>query len=117
MDSVLDEAHQLQNGLVARATGGDFEIRDYHKLRSNLKNNIGTQSLVPDFVRRCQNQDQFWTWIKRDKHTYQERRDVIWNAFPPLIEGLEQGSITPSDTTISDQLAAFLAATKNAQDK
>ena len=107
MESALDKAHQLQNGLVARATGGDFDAQDYQRLRSNLMANSDMQPLVPEFVRRSQNLDQFWAWIKYDVPTYQERRVVIWNAFTDLIERLEQAKSTPSDTAISDQLVAL----------
>ncbi len=109
MDSILDKAYQLQNGLVARATGGDFEAHEYMSLRSSLTENIDTQNLVPDFVRRCRNLDQFWAWIKRETDDLQNgiwetRRQIIWEAFNPLLDRLEQSISTPSDAIISDQL-------------
>ncbi len=112
MDSVLDKTNQLQNGLVARATGGNFEDDEYKSLRSSVMENVDAQELVPDFVRRCRNLDQFWAWVKRETDELQHgiweaRRKIIWEAFNPLLDRLEQSISTPSDTIISDQLEAL----------
>ncbi|OUS08243.1 hypothetical protein A9Q96_01935 [Rhodobacterales bacterium 52_120_T64] len=99
METTLDEAHQLQNGLAARATGGDFANLDYLQIRSSLMNDSSTESLVPDFVRRCKNIDQFWAWIKDEKPTYAERRKIIWDSFSPLIEEIETLSKPTKETS------------------
>lgn len=112
MEAMLDKAHQLQNGLVARATGGEFAAFDYDNLRASLMGSAETQAFVPDFVRRCRNIDQFWAWIKGETDDIQNgswaaRRQIIWKAFNPLIDKLENTNATPSDKTISEQLTSL----------
>jgi hypothetical protein len=95
-ESTLDKAVRLQNGLIARATGGgDFDGAAYKALRSYFMSRVETKGLVPDFVRRCSDTAQFWGLIKYEYASYQERREFIWDRFRPLIEQLERTSVRP----------------------
>ncbi|WP_342078485.1 hypothetical protein [Yoonia sp. SS1-5] len=96
-DSLLDRIHRLQNGLVAEATGESFDGGDseYKKLRHEVASSSLVKDLAPDFVRRCSGLEQFWGWIKYEKPTYAERRNLIWQAFAPMIERLEFDQVSP----------------------
>jgi hypothetical protein len=105
----LDRATQLQNGLVAQATGNGFDGGDpaYKELRRYFAQRADTKGKLPDFVRRCSDLAQFWGWIKYEKPSYAERRQLIWGAFRPLIEYLEGLDRTPGVVPITEALEAF----------
>lgn len=107
--SLLDQAHRLQDGLISRATGGDFADGDpaYKELRREFMSRPETKDKVPDFVRRCSDLAQFWGFIKHELSTYRERRDLIWGAFGPLIEFLEAQDRSPGVAPITGTLKAF----------
>ena len=103
----VDKAILLQNGLISRAyrrcefDGGN---PPYKELRSFFGDRPDTRTKLPDFLRRCSDLGQFWGWIKYEKPTYQERRDLIWDAFRPLIEFLEADVSNPAVAPITEAL-------------
>jgi hypothetical protein len=105
----LDRATQLQNGLVAEATGNAFDGGDpaYKELRRYFAQRADTKGKLPDFVRRCSDLAQFWGWIKYEKPSYAERRQLIWGAFRPLIDYLEGLDRTPGVVPITEALEGF----------
>jgi hypothetical protein len=58
-------------------------------------------------VRTCRDLAQFWSFIKYEKGSYAERRELIWGSFAPLLDRLEGKDSRPSDTPISDGLRNF----------
>jgi hypothetical protein len=86
-ESVLDKAIRLQNGLIASATGGGFDGGDsvYQELRRFFASRADTESKLPDFVRRCRDLGQFWGFVKYERGTYAERRNLLWDAFHPRL--------------------------------
>jgi hypothetical protein len=96
-ETLLDRVHRLQDGLVAEATGMTFDGGEveYKKLRTEICNVSSVSSNVPPFLRRCSDLAQFWGWIKYERPTYAERRNLIWQAFGQLTEQLEFGSQSP----------------------
>lgn len=103
-ESLIDKVTKLQNGLVARATGGDFEDREYKQLRDDLINNPSTSGKLPSFVRNCRNVSQFWPYIQSKSPHYQGRRVYIWDAFRPLLDQLETQERSPSTAPITETL-------------
>lgn len=103
----LERTQCLQNLLIARATGQAAEDRDYKIIRQNLLVSKDAAELLPHFVRICRDLPQFWSFIKRERGTYDERRELIWSAFTPLVEHLEGKTVRPSDAPISDGLKSF----------
>ena len=97
----------LQDGLIAWATGDPFDEGVYRRYRLDLLARHDLRHLVPAFVRRCREFAQFWGWIKLQRPTYAQRRLLIWDAFSPLIEHLEDGNRTPSDDSVSVTLASL----------
>lgn len=108
-ETFLDRVVRLQNGLVARATGGQFEGDDaeYGRLRRDLLGDPMLAAMAPSFIRRCGDLAQFWGFIKHEHSSYQERRELIWIAFRPLIEHLESKDRSAGDDSVAGALRRF----------
>jgi hypothetical protein len=102
-----ERAEYLQNMLISVSTGGAGEDRDYKSLRQYFNDNPATSELLPKFVRTNRDLSQFWGFIKYEYGKYQERRDIIWAEFSPLLDFLEGRNNKPSDPAISDGLKSF----------
>lgn len=107
--SPIDKAMIFQNGLIAQATGANFDGGDaaYKELRAYFASRSDTKDKLPDFVRRCSDLAQFWAFIKYEVAGYRERRTFIWDAFRPLIEYLEAQDRSPAVGPIGATLEAF----------
>lgn len=103
----LERAQYLQNLLIAQATGNGADDGEYLAVRRALLDNRETADLLPGFVRTCRNLAQFWGFIKYEKGSYAERRELIWSSFAPLLDCLEGKASRPSDMPISDGLRSF----------
>lgn len=105
----FDRVSRLRNVLIARATGQEVHDADaaYRELRRHFGERADTKAKLPPFVRRCSDLPQFWGWIKYEKRTYAERRELIWDAFRPLVSYLEGMDNAPGTAPITDVLEAF----------
>jgi hypothetical protein len=106
----FDKAQFLQNLLIAHATGREADNGEYQSVRKALLDKAETAERLPRFVWTCRDLAQFWAFIKYEKGSYAERRQLIWTAFAPLLEYLEKSASRPSDTPISQGLKSFDAA-------
>lgn len=108
-ESILDTALRLQNGLIAEATGSSFDGGNYayQELRQYFASRGDTKTKLPDFVRRCRDLAQFWQFIKYERAHYYERRELIWEAFRPLIEYLEAYDRAPGLAPVTETLEKF----------
>lgn len=108
-ESALDKAIRFQNGLIARATGENFDGGDtaYKELRQYFLIRADTRTKAPDFIRQCSDLAQFWGYIKYALDHYHQRRKLIWDAFRPLIEYLEAHDRAPGVMPISETLKTF----------
>ena len=106
---MLEKAIRLQNGLIAFSTGGSFDggTDEYRSLRTIFIAAGDTKTIVPIFIHRCRDLNQFWAFIKYEIPTYKERREFIWEAFRPLIERLESANLNPGIIPISETIGAF----------
>ncbi|BCW89560.1 hypothetical protein sos41_27260 [Alphaproteobacteria bacterium SO-S41] len=104
-----DKAIRFQNALISLATGGNFDGGSdaYRELREYFGQRADTREKLPDFIRRCADTSQFWGFIKYEKETYRERRELIWSAFRPLITYLEFRDNSPAVDTVTHQVLAF----------
>jgi hypothetical protein len=100
---------RLQNGLIAVATGSDPAKLDmeYRAARAQLSNRPDLKDKLPDFVKQNRDAAQFLGWVKYGFKTYQERRNVIWAGFRPLIDYLEAQDRSPGVAPITNALEAF----------
>jgi Abortive infection C-terminus len=108
-ETPLDKAIRFQNGLIAQATSSSFDGGDpaYKEMRQYFATRSDTKTKLPDFVRRCSDLAQFWGFIKYERAHYQERRELIWAAFRPLIEYLEAHDRAPGIMPITETLETF----------
>ncbi|HHD79578.1 MAG TPA: abortive phage resistance protein [Epsilonproteobacteria bacterium] len=90
----------FQDGVVARATGSDFDNELYTAVRNRLLGNKALEKLIPDWVKTKRTIDQFWTFIKGRFSTYQERREFLWDEFAPILNYLETKSTSPLEESI-----------------
>ena len=91
----FERAMALQNILLSRATGGQEYEQEYQKLRTYFKQDGSLWELMPNFVRRNFDLQQFWTFIKHEFLTYHERRAYIYDCFQEILAHLEQNIRSP----------------------
>jgi hypothetical protein len=108
-ESPLDMAIRFQNSLLSFSTGGSFDGGEeaYKSLRQQFAARPDTKDKLPDFVRRCRDLGQFWSFIKYERSTYQERRVLLWDAFRPLIDYLEAQDRSPGVAPITAVIEQF----------
>jgi hypothetical protein len=107
--TLLEKVEKLQAGFIGCATqdGGDIDAAAYERLRMELIGDATTRGRLPEFVRKCRDQRQFWQFIKNKFPSYRERRDYIWAEFRPVIDYLELQERTPGVEPITLTLEAF----------
>jgi len=89
--SVLEKIEALQNIMLASVTGGARDEAEYRQIREELFRMPGLKDALPRFVRTCGDLSQLWHFIKTQEKlgSYASRREYIWEAFRPLIAGLD----------------------------
>lgn len=109
MKEELDQINELnefqlveyfQDGIVARATGDNFDNQLYTSVRNKLISNKTIEKLLPEWIKTKRTIDQFWTFIKGRFSTYQERREFLWEEFAPVLNYLETKSTSPIQESI-----------------
>ena len=106
-ESIAERAKVVENILIDAATGGLLDEDTYGHLRTELMRDQQIKSMLPDFVRTCRRLSTFWPFIKKQASTYAERRQIIGEAFTPLLDYLEGLDRSPGDLTTSDTLEVF----------
>ncbi|WP_313450987.1 abortive infection family protein [Pseudomonas rhodesiae] len=106
---LIDDVDGLQSIFVNRATGNgnDDDERDYPLYRQSVLNDPAAAALVPAWVKRIRNLDQFWGFIQPKFPSYAERRKFIWEEFSKLVEYAESGGSLPADSVVSEALSRF----------
>lgn len=97
----------MEGILIAAATGGSSDNHIYEHLRREFMADPAIRDLLPRFVRTYRNLSAFWPYIKNQAGTYAERRQIISEAFTPLIDHLEGHNSAPGDIAISSVLEGF----------
>lgn len=105
--SLYIKVKDLQDALVATATGGGSPDVDYVALRAELLGIAAVGGRLPTFVHSCRDLSQFWQFIKRQFPTYQERREYLWKEFEPLLAHLESHPQAILQTTDAQLLASL----------
>ncbi|TDN80605.1 abortive infection Abi-like protein [Salegentibacter sp. 24] len=90
----------FQDGVVARATGSDFDNQLYTTVRTKLIRNKALEKKLPEWIKTKRTIDQFWTFIKGRFSTYQERREYLWDEFAIALNYLEKKSTSPLEKSI-----------------
>ncbi len=105
--SAVERATMMEEILVASATGGSNDDDTYRFLRREFMADPVLKDLLPGFVCTYRNLSTFWPFIKNEASTYVERRQIIGEAFTPLMDHLEDTNTTPGDMIASDTLESF----------
>jgi hypothetical protein len=93
LENDFEFAEALQANLIARATGGDYDSRNYVLIRKKFLQNEDIKSKLPGFIKKCRDIEQFWQFIKEKfsgNGCYAERRTYIYESFQDLLEHLEE---------------------------
>lgn len=122
--TLVDKVMELQDGLVAEATGGDFPGAEtgtdrefvegktrYSNLRHELVIAPETGSWLPDFVRKSSSLQDFKAFIRGEIEDYSARRRFLWDSFGPLISALKGDPLAPAGITITSRLELLKAHT------
>lgn len=107
--SLIDDVDALQSIFINRATGNgnNDDERDYQLYRQGVLDDPRAASLVPAWVKRHRNLDQFWGFIQPKFPSYAERRTFIWDEFRKLVEFAESKDVHPSDAVVSEAMNRF----------
>jgi hypothetical protein len=88
----LELAEYLQNIVISKATGGDFDNINYKVIRTKFLDDVKLQELIPDYIKKCRDVEQFWQFIKT-KYSgdgcYTKRKNYIYESFQDLLDYLE----------------------------
>jgi eukaryotic-like serine/threonine-protein kinase len=88
-DDIVLQIEHFKMGLISRATGGEFEQKEYSRLRKIVLGIPGVKKITPRFLKLCRTTDEYWGWIKGEAPTYAERRLIISEALNPILEIVE----------------------------
>jgi predicted nucleotide-binding protein len=95
----FDKANYLLNLLVRRATGKPADSGEYEQLRQQLLSNPSIAEKMPSWVRAHRSLDSFWSFIKQQYGSYDERRTFLSEEFTPLLDAIEFGAPNQKKTT------------------
>ena len=117
MTTRLEKVRQLQDIVIARATGKDHHDEEYRRLndeeykrlRLELLGDSAVKGSLLQFFITYDELPKFWVFIRQKFSSYAERRNFIWEEFGSLIKDLEQDLIAaqPADNDISAILSNF----------
>lgn len=99
----FEYAVHLQNNIIARATGKDFDSKNYKFIREKFLTDINTKDLLPDFIRTCRDIEQFWQFIKvkfSERGCYDQRRSFILESFQNILSYLEEKELSNGSSLI-----------------
>ncbi len=108
-NQLLFDAERFQEVVIQRAIGDGNDPAAYRELRATLLASA-VKALVPEFIVKCRDLNQFWGFIQPLYAHYKERKAFIWEAFRPMMEQLESGLGAPVVDVASEKIAKLDAA-------
>ena len=99
LENDFEFAESLQKNILGKATGLDFDSKNYSVLRIKFMGEENTKKFLPDYIRKCRDINQFWQFIKNKFSTYAERRTFIYETFQDLLDYLETEHTQGKKTT------------------
>ncbi|MEG3754016.1 abortive infection family protein [Psychromonas arctica] len=106
----FDRVEYFQTLVLNRATSGevsDVDKNHYIQMRQHIIANPNYSELLPRWVKKNRNIDQFWQFIKNKFPTYAERRAFLNEELNPLLEYLETKQTLPPAKSIDEALSKF----------
>lgn len=94
-DDVIELIEEFKTALTDYSTGGttDLTDQDYKRIRKIIIVMSNLQDLIPDFIYKYRNFNEFLGYIKEKYGSYAERRTYLAEVFNPMIDRLEEGNI------------------------
>ncbi len=99
LENDFEFAESLQKNIIGRATGLDFDSKNYSMLRMKFMEDENSKKFLPDYIRKCRDINQFWQFIKNEFGSYAERRTFIYETFQDVLNYLETENIQGKKTT------------------
>lgn len=102
LENDLELAEYIQNIIIGKATGGDFDNTNYKMIRSKFLSDIKLKYFIPDYIKKCRDVEQFWQFIKAKYNgdgCYTKRKNYIYETFQDLLDHLEAENIQGKKTT------------------
>lgn len=65
---------------------GNLNDKSYATIRKQLLSIDRMKDIIPEYIMKCRNLDDFWQFIKIKHSTYQGRRTYLAQTFTPVIE-------------------------------
>lgn len=93
LDNNFELAEALRKNLISRATGGNFDSRNYQFIRKEFLQDETIKPLLPTYIKDCRDIEQFWQFIKEEisgTGSYGQRRTFINESFQDLLGYLEE---------------------------
>ncbi|MDA7746015.1 abortive infection family protein [Psychromonas sp.] len=106
----FDRVEYLQSLVLTKATGGEVDDNHYKEMRQHLIANPNYSELIPRWLKKNRNIDQFWLFIKNKFTTYAERRVFLNDELNPLLEFIETNQTLPPAKSIDEVLSKFDAS-------
>jgi len=91
-DNIVTLLEVLQEGVTAHATGGRWDDSEYRRIRRTIIEHPTLSQVVPEFLKKNRNLEEFWSFIKDKFKTYRERRLFISESLYPLFNKAEQNT-------------------------
>jgi len=102
LDNNLQLAEYIQGSLLARATNGDFDSKNYKDIRQKFLSDNSIKKFLPHYIIKCRDLEQFWQFIKVEysgEGCYTARQNYIYETFQDLLNYLETENIQGKKTT------------------
>lgn len=102
LENNLQLAEYIQGSLLARATNGDFDSKNYKYIRQKFLSDDSIKKFLPSYIIKCRDLDQFWQFIKAEYSgdgCYTKRKNYIYETFQDLLDYLETEHTQGKKTT------------------
>lgn len=88
-EALIDLAERFKFGLLAKATNGDIDEREYERCRKILMNVTQIEEYIPDFLSSNRSAQDFRRYMQGVDQHYAGRRTIITQEMDALIDVLE----------------------------
>ena len=89
---LIDSLELFKTGAIAISTDGDFNVKEYKKLREIIVSAPRLKSILPDEIKYCRTPKEYQQKIRSLFDSYRERRAYITDEINKLISAVEDSS-------------------------
>jgi len=88
-ETIFAQVQGLLDQVMANATGLSSDNQEYRRLRGAILADPRTRGLAPSFLKSCRDLGAFWSFIKNQFATYEERRQFLRQEFEPCLSATD----------------------------